>query len=227
MFCGAGSFPREDGDPWSPPSPPRVPDRRQGRSSNPYSTRGLDKFSTVLADLQARREMITAKASEQGSPIVRFVYSNSDGCWVPIVVRRREQRPEPEKKPKKGATTESRKEPDAAAREEQSPPRMDAKGGAHAGPSANRALKKSSPGMAEGKEGSVFFRWDPSYYWPAVVVLILLCLAFGRTFAICCTSICWYSLPRTKVGENRNARKGVRKEYRRRASKRQLRAGGR
>lgn len=58
--------------------------QRHGKRSNPYSTRGLDKFKSVYAELSARREYIAEKT---GAPeaLVRFAYSKNG--WIPVVVR--------------------------------------------------------------------------------------------------------------------------------------------
>lgn len=58
--------------------------QKHGKSSNPYSTGGLDKFESVSAELSAKREYIAKKI---GAPeaLVRFVYSKNG--WIPVVVR--------------------------------------------------------------------------------------------------------------------------------------------
>lgn len=60
--------------------------QRHGKRSNPYSSRGLDKFKSVYAELSARREYIARKT---GLPeaLVRFAYSKNG--WIPVVVRGR------------------------------------------------------------------------------------------------------------------------------------------
>lgn len=210
MFCGAGSFAHVDEDSPRSPSSPRGSRRKHG---NPYSARGLEEFSNVLADLESRREKIMAKAGSRGVAFVRFVYSNSQD-WVPIIVRRREQGPaDPEEgKAETGGGGEAgQSKSDAAGEQQASPPRP-----------AEQAAKKG-----EGSGGLLqLLRWRDSYYWPAVVVLILLCLAlFGRVFAICCTSMWWYLVPAVRAGEGRHVRKPVKKDYPRRMSDRRLGAG--
>ncbi|MQM05383.1 hypothetical protein Taro_038195 [Colocasia esculenta] len=187
------------------PSPPKPGgSRRKHGCSNPYATRGLLNFSMVLADLQARREKVMA---QEGASLVRFVYSNSHD-WIPIVVKVPSQKqPQPEN-PRKCPPGESQKKPDAAV----------------AAPN-RAAVKRGFSWKVRGLslEG---WRWHPSYYWPVVVALILLCLVFGRSFAICCTSIGWYLLPCISGDESLDERKSMKKDYRRRASeKKPLGAG--
>jgi hypothetical protein len=61
--------------------------QRHAKGSTLYSTRGLDQFENVYAELSARREYIVNKT---GAPeaLVKFSYWK-DG-WVPVVVRARE-----------------------------------------------------------------------------------------------------------------------------------------
>lgn len=61
--------------------------QRYGKGLNPYSTRGLDKFENVYAELSARRRYIS---NNTGAPeeLVRFKDGNNG--WVPVVVRARE-----------------------------------------------------------------------------------------------------------------------------------------
>ncbi|XP_020594442.1 uncharacterized protein LOC110034531, partial [Phalaenopsis equestris] len=92
MFCGTSSFPDEN----QSSSSPRTPKKKSHRNKNPYSSRGLDKFTSVLSELEAKREKIMATAGEQGISMIRFMYSNSND-WIPIVVRIRDDRNSAEK----------------------------------------------------------------------------------------------------------------------------------
>lgn len=58
--------------------------QRNGKKSNPFSARGLDKFQSVYAELSARRKCV---AKETGVPeaMVRFAYSKKG--WTPLLVR--------------------------------------------------------------------------------------------------------------------------------------------
>lgn len=57
------------------------------KKSNPYSSRGLDKFETVYAELSAKREYVAKKIGVSEDQ-VRFSFSK-DG-WTPVVVRTRD-----------------------------------------------------------------------------------------------------------------------------------------
>lgn len=65
-------------------SPRSISRQRHGKGSNPYSTRGLDKFENVYAQLSDRRKYISDKT---GAPeaLIRFSYWNKE--WVPIVAK--------------------------------------------------------------------------------------------------------------------------------------------
>ncbi|XVF56773.1 hypothetical protein PTKIN_Ptkin06aG0146800 [Pterospermum kingtungense] len=84
-ICGSFHHQEEDGDEFwvSPVSSPRK-SRRKKDNKNPYSTRGLDQFSALLAELEEKRQQIYSQMGSQG--IVRFVYKNSNDC-VPIVIK--------------------------------------------------------------------------------------------------------------------------------------------
>ncbi|KAL0907093.1 hypothetical protein M5K25_025636 [Dendrobium thyrsiflorum] len=63
---------------------------RKRSKKNPYSSRGLDKFSSVLSELEARKKKIMSSASSNGVSLVRFMHSNSRD-WTPVIVRHREE----------------------------------------------------------------------------------------------------------------------------------------
>ncbi|KAL9313080.1 hypothetical protein ACSQ67_018532 [Phaseolus vulgaris] len=65
--------------------PQEVQEKKESRSNNPYSDRGLDKFSALLADLDERRQKVYSQSSPQEISLVRFAYSSDD--FVPIVVK--------------------------------------------------------------------------------------------------------------------------------------------
>lgn len=159
MFvCGSSNFANMDDH----NEPQHTPKRKQNK--NPYSSRGLEKFSMVLKELESRRENIIARTGSQGVALIRFMYDNTQE-WIPIVVRPKETKTEMEMK---------RLPP---------PP-----------PMQEKVEKKE-----RRKGGLLKVRVRDVYFWPLVMVLILVCLViFGRVFAICCTSICWYLMPTMK-----------------------------
>ncbi|XP_058069809.1 uncharacterized protein LOC131218938 [Magnolia sinica] len=209
MFCGNFSHGYDD-DPWSLGSPKRS----RKREKNPYSNRGLDKFSSVLADLEARREKIMAQIGEVS--LIRFMYSNSHD-WVPIVVRLRDP------KLMKTKITNSKDQPSQQNLEAVAKSTIGSVGAKEGGPEAstsNGKMKKTfSWSLNNG--GGLSSKWRSNYYWPMALILILLCLLmFGRSFAILCTSIWWYLVPTLKGGDV-NARRS-RKDYVRRLSEKRL-----
>ena len=176
--CGAFHHQEEDDDEFwiSPVSTPRK-SRRKRDSKNPYSTRGLDQFSALLAELEEKRQQIYSQMGTQG--IVRFVYRNSNDC-VPVVVKLKAKK---EEKNKPGNSKDH--QPERYVSEV-----------IHKLPNPSESDKK-----IEKKKS---FSWNvelqnlrrPFYYIPAVIVLILLFLVlFGRSVAILCTCIGWYIVP--------------------------------
>ncbi|KAJ0961426.1 hypothetical protein J5N97_000381 [Dioscorea zingiberensis] len=206
MFCGTGSLSHVDEEPCAPSTPKET----KKKNKNPYSTRGLDKFSAVMAELEARKEKIMAKTGSKEAPMVRFMYNNSND-WVPIIIKlrddKKEQLAEPKKKPVMPVLPES--------------PRQE-KTEIVAAPEKSKVEKKPCNLVVSEGEGCSWWRWRPSYYWPVVMVLILSCLVvFGKTFAICCTSIWWYLVP-SMQGSSSVRRALKKRDYGRRLSDKKL-----
>ncbi|KAL9330647.1 hypothetical protein ACSQ67_000257 [Phaseolus vulgaris] len=171
-----GTFHNEyDDDPClaSPVSSPRKYKRKYSRS-NPYSSRGLDKFSELLADLDEKRQKIYSQMNPHEISFVRFVYSSTDDI-VPVVVK--------VKKNNKDHKHQSQELKGVRARsiitdtEERNQPKIE-------------------------KNHRENFSWDlgkPHFYLPLVMVLILLLLVvFGRSATTLYTSVLWYVISTVK-----------------------------
>ncbi|EEE59313.1 hypothetical protein OsJ_11370 [Oryza sativa Japonica Group] len=172
MLCGTASFKHvvDDDDPAARGTgggSPRQPRRKHGGGGggkiNPYAERGLDKFSTVLSELEARRDKILRRVGSGGGLVmVRFVQSN--GALEPIIVKL----PDEQRRPKDDAAAKKPRpsSPSTAAAQQQAP-------------SAARATRAPPPAPAASRVSS--FSWGrmrrPACYWPAVMVLMLVCLA--------------------------------------------------
>ncbi|KAL4340229.1 hypothetical protein GQ457_08G009130 [Hibiscus cannabinus] len=193
FVCGAFHHQEGDDDSWiRPVSTPRK-SRRKRDIKNPYSTRGLDQFTALLAELEEKRQQIYSQVGTQG--IVRFVYKNYNDC-VPLVVKLKDKNDE---KIESGATNHHR--PQRGVSEVI---------GKHQTPSGpDRKIKKKKS-----------FSWNaklqnlrrPSHYIPAVIILILLSLVFfGRSVAILCTCIGWYMVS-TISEEGSNLRTSMKKK---------------
>ncbi|CAK9317079.1 unnamed protein product [Citrullus colocynthis] len=145
---------------------------------NPYSDRGLDKFSALLTDLDEKRKKIYSQADPEDIVMVRFAYKNSDEC-VPVVVKQKEKKEEKH-------TTDS----EAMAIK----PQQNKQSTTHKNSLARvRNLRRLN---------------KPSYYITAMVILILFLLSFfGRPVTILCTCIAWYLLPVLKQRSSKSRRK--------------------
>ncbi|XWS58595.1 hypothetical protein CRYUN_Cryun08bG0048000 [Craigia yunnanensis] len=209
--CGAFHHQEEDDDEFwiSPVSTPRKP-RRKKDSKNPYSTRGLDQFSALLAELEEKRQRIYSQMGSQG--IVRFVYKNSNDC-VPIVVKLKDKKEE-KNKPGNTKDHQPKRYVSEVLDKLQTPSKSNIK--------VEKKKKKKS------------LSWNvklqnlrtPSYYIPAVIILILLFLVFfGRSVSILCTCIGWYIVP-TISGEGSNLKTSMKKkDYVRKLSENRLVSG--
>ncbi|XP_062187927.1 uncharacterized protein LOC133891232 [Phragmites australis] len=202
MFCCAGDFKDVDkeegaggGGAKAKPAATKAAKIKKGKD-NPYAARGLDKFSTVLYELESRRERILRRVGpdvDADHLMVRFVQSEAKG-WVPIVVKLplEEQQAAGAKKSKK--TTAPTTRPSTPPTEPASPKEEDA--------DKHVPATKAAVPVDKKKAGGERWSWSwgrmvrPRHYLPLAVALLLLSLVvFGRVFAICCTSIWWYILP--------------------------------
>lgn len=225
LICGAFHHEEEEDEAMtgSACSTPRK-SKRNGFSSrthnskdnkNPYSSRGLDKFSALLADLEEKRQKIYEKTGAQDISLVRFVYKNSNDC-VPIVIKLKDKKDEKSKvedvKDHKKHVTEVLMPTDKFPTETSTEVKDDKQSKLASDKYKN--FKKSF-----SRNFMKMVRWNrPSFYVPVFVILILLFLAlFGRSVAILCTSIGWYMIPTLNESTMRK-RSFKKKEYVRKLS---------
>jgi len=193
FICGTSSLSREEDDFYrqtrSADSSPRKHSKSRSSSKtnkNPYSSRGLDKFSALLAEIDEKRQKIYAQLNPDEISIVRFRYS-PDHNIKPIVV-----------KVKPNAKPESEPKAD--------PPKPKAEDLNVANHGTLNKIPSSSTMAVENKrekarlqlrEKVKGYKWDdPRFYLPVAIILILVSLVFfGRAFVIMCTSIGWYVIP--------------------------------
>ncbi|KAJ0024076.1 hypothetical protein Pint_08640 [Pistacia integerrima] len=153
-------------------------------TKNPYSTRGLDKFSALLAELEEKKQKIYSQRGSEDISLVRFVYKDTDD-FVPIVVKVKKEKTKSVDDIKETPVQHESETVDKFLVDQSKDDRI--------------ITKKKSFSWNDIKLNN----WRrPSYYLPAAIILILLFLVFfGRSFAILCTSIGWYMVP-TLQGEN-------------------------
>jgi len=207
LFCGTGSFRDVDkeegagGKPDAAAKAKKAGGKTKGKD-NPYSSRGLDKFSTVLSELESKKEKILRRVGsdvDAGHFMVRFVQSDAKG-WVPIVVKlpHEEEQAADAKKRQSKPTSRSSTPPTEPASPKEEPAKP-----AHVAAAAAAAVApKAAVPARKSKASGVRWSWAwgrkvrPCHYWPVAMALLLLSLVvFGRVFAICCTSVWWYLLP--------------------------------
>lgn len=204
-------------------------------SKNPYSKRGLDKFAALLNELDEKRRKIYSQMAEDDEPLVHFVYKNSDDSVpVPIVINLKDKKGDQKNKEKKKCNFIRSKEKKCSftrqnsdANSEASTDKSSSLTGSPARevgtPVSGQAVEPEKKGVQINQvlktiELSSWWR-RPSFYLPAVVILILLFLVFfSRSAAIMCTCIGWYVVP-TLQGDSSNDRRPMKKkEYVRRLS---------
>uniref|UniRef100_A0A1J3I180 ZCF37 n=1 Tax=Noccaea caerulescens TaxID=107243 RepID=A0A1J3I180_NOCCA len=156
------------------------PRKSRKESKNPYSNRGLDKFSELLSELDEKRQSIYSKKLDSGGPpLVRFVFTSSGEC-IPVVI-------------KSSYLHKKKKTKDVAAAEVKKVVKE----------SKTEETKKTEP-ETEQKQSCVLNEnlkkiTRPNHFLPVTVILVLVFLAFfGRSVAIMCTCIAWYLVPTVK-----------------------------
>ncbi|KAK7283249.1 hypothetical protein RIF29_12648 [Crotalaria pallida] len=193
FICGNFHHEEEDVAPCSSSSSPkkskRSKDHHSRRDNNPYSTRGLDKFSELLADLDQRRQKVYSTMNPHEISFVRFTYSNTDD-FVPIVIKNKDK-----KKHKSQELVKVTK------------PMNDDNNKCETDEAANDVVveeRKQQPKLLElikKKKKKKSLSWNnmlkyPSTYVPMVLILILVLLTmFGRSFVTLCTCVMWYIVP--------------------------------
>ncbi|XP_050227936.1 uncharacterized protein LOC126677391 [Mercurialis annua] len=167
-------------------------------SKNPYSTRGLDKFSALLAELEEKRQKIYSQVGSEDISFVRFVYSSSNDV-VPIVVKMKDQHKE---QIKTGGDKNEIKDKQRASNYSTETIKVDGFVNSDNKELANEQSRLQVDKITDKKKKKVTWnlkmhKWRrPSYYMPIFIILILVFLAFfGRSVAILCTSIGWYLVP--------------------------------
>ncbi|KAJ6851065.1 uncharacterized protein M6B38_262985 [Iris pallida] len=203
MFCGTRSFSRVDADDdgsWAssrrrPKPSSKLKLRKKtkkslsalgGRSgknrSNPYSASGLDKFAKLLAELEAeKREILRKKGS--GEDTVRFRYGSAEER-IPIVIKRPQSPPAKKKNTTKILSKKEKEDVDDAAEAERAQAEAVTNGG------TRKAVSKSS----------WCWNWWSGVvpWWAVAVAVVLLCMTFGRAFAVSWAAILWYMVPMMK-----------------------------
>ncbi|KAL6560187.1 hypothetical protein OROHE_006194 [Orobanche hederae] len=211
FICGSGSFNHQDEDETeSNGSPCPTPKRSKRNTSfckiigkdnnsnkNPYANRGLDKFYSLLADLDDKKQKIYRRMGAEEISFVRFVYTNDSNHVKPIVVKVKE------KKQEKNSTDLINKSIKNSA-SNINPTNVEVTDETSVTPLAEEELNKKSRRKKRCLRCKGSLKLDnlkqSYFYFPVILVLILSFLAiYGRTFAILCTSIGWYMVP-TVIG---------------------------
>ncbi|KAF7830541.1 GPN-loop GTPase QQT1 [Senna tora] len=180
------------------------------KNGNPYSTRGLDKFSALLADLDEKRQKIYSQMSPQDISFVRFAYTSTDD-FVPVVVKVKNKLDQ--RNHKSEELIRVRRVPDPlidheAAIESSSVLSVEESRKHNSESDRNKAESKKN----KRRRISDWISWRrPSFYLPVVMILILVMLTIvGRSAATLCTCIVWYVVPTLK--ESSKPRRSMKKK---------------
>ncbi|KAL1310403.1 hypothetical protein HN51_053032 [Arachis hypogaea] len=170
--------------------------RDNNRDKNPYSTRGLDKFSELLAELDERRKKVYSKMNPHDISFVRFAYSDNDD-FVPIVVKVKNKDQNHKKNSKRDDQEDEKLKVRVRHMTSFSEPMQKT---SITKEKESKQQQQQQPKLLESDNRSLLFSLDrmkyPSFYVPAVMILILVFLTvFGRSVATLCTCVLWYVIP--------------------------------
>ncbi|XVE95035.1 hypothetical protein REPUB_Repub02eG0061400 [Reevesia pubescens] len=205
--CICGSFNHQEEDDhelWnSPNSTPRKSRRNSFSKShnkenkNPYSNRGLDKFSVLLAELEEKRQKIYSETGSENISFVRFMYKDSTD-FVPIVVKLKDKKEEEKKKPVDTKVHQPViKNIDSEVLDKHPIEGKEVMKEISRLQPVNEMTEKKKKKKSSFSWNMELHKWRrPSYYLPIFLVLILFLLVFfGRSVTILFTCIGWYIVP--------------------------------
>ncbi|XP_052488779.1 uncharacterized protein LOC105772226 [Gossypium raimondii] len=176
-------------------------------NKNPYSGRGLDKFSALLSELEDKKQKIHLQTGSRDISMVRFMYKDSTD-FVPVVVKLKDKEP----KPKPVETKQQEQEA------------WDHKHSMETLSEAKDVMKKISRLQPDKKKNKKGFSWKrPYFYLPTFFVLVLVLLVFfGRSVSILLTCVGWYMVPTIQGGNYSNVRRGIMKKKKKKDHVRKL-----
>ncbi|CAH2047331.1 unnamed protein product [Thlaspi arvense] len=170
-------------------SPCSSPRRSRKESKNPYSNRGLEKFSELLSVLDEKRQSIYSKKLDSGGPpLVRFVFTSSGEC-VPVVIKSSYLHKK-QKKTKDVAAAKVKPVVNESKTEEtkKTEPETEQKHVCVLNENLKKITNENLKKMTR-----------PNHFFPVTMILVLVFLVFfGRSAAIMCTCIVWYLVPTIK-----------------------------
>ncbi|XWS24105.1 hypothetical protein CRYUN_Cryun28dG0072500 [Craigia yunnanensis] len=222
FICGAFNHQEEDDhELWSSPSSTPRKSRRNSfckshnkDNKNPYSNRGLDQFSALLAELEEERQKIYSQTGSQDISFVRFMYKNSTDC-VPIVVKLKDKKEEEKKKPVDTKDHQPGMNIDSEVLGKHPIEILDE------GKEVIKKISRLQSVSEKTEKKKKSFSWNmefqkwrrPSYYLPAFLVLILLLLVFfGRSVSILFTCMGWYIVPTIQGESSNKVRRSMKKK---------------
>ncbi|CAA7031108.1 unnamed protein product [Microthlaspi erraticum] len=161
----------------SPFSSPKRCRKGSKESKNPFSDRGLEKFSALLSELDEKRQSIYSKRIDSdGLPLIRFVFKSSGEC-VPVMIKTKRvtKKKDAQDDFNFKVKTESKTEEEIEMKIRES-----------------GTEQKQSCVLHEKLEKIS----RPNHFLPVTAILVLIFLVFfGRTVSIMCTCIVWYLVP--------------------------------
>ncbi|KAI5598092.1 hypothetical protein BDE02_02G109100 [Populus trichocarpa] len=229
FICGSFQNQELEDEPWNSPSstpkrsspsatpkrsspcatPPRKSRKSSKNNKNPYSSRGLDKFSALLAELEEKRQKIYTKIGPEDVSVVRFVYSSSNDC-IPVIVKAKDQKQD---KPRASRVDDVKDKP-INHNSTEVVYKLPTQAPAETKQAEQPRLETDKKTEKKCFTWSIKLnRWRrPYYYMPVAIVLILLLLVFfGRSVAILWTSMGWYIVPTLSTKKPSKKKEDVRR----------------
>uniref|UniRef100_A0A7N0TJ20 ZCF37 n=1 Tax=Kalanchoe fedtschenkoi TaxID=63787 RepID=A0A7N0TJ20_KALFE len=188
------------------------------RSKNPFAARGLDKFSSLVADLTEKRQKIYAQSGDDSADLyVWFNFSGSDDCKPVILKLKDKKQQKPEKKELgvvKDKTTAHDKPEDTQSSLLAEVDNNKVVGAANA-ERVDRARKRSKSLLSSYYAYYTDrLRRRPLLCLLTATILTLMFLSvFGRSVTVMWITVGWYLLPTTSVPRSGARRAVVKKDF--------------
>ncbi|KAL9230824.1 hypothetical protein vseg_006123 [Gypsophila vaccaria] len=220
LICGTSVLPRDEEDgherktrsanssPRKSRSSKTVTSTRHGNNNkNPYSTRGLDRFSALLSEIEQERQKIYSQVNPNEISLVRFVYTD-DHEFKPIIVKAKQPKnttinndnDQRKKKPKIYMAQKSLPTRKCPSFSSSSMATKEAKDNTFSETTTKKSLSRI---MYRGLWNNCSWVVEPKIYLAMIIIMIMVfLLAFNKSFAIMCTSIGWYMIPNIMNNSN-------------------------
>lgn len=152
--------------------------KKKAAKENPYSSLGLDKFSSLLSTLEAQRASIEAELEDTSTTTILWFRFTELNDRLPIFKRLNNHTKE--------------------AGHREMPLESEPAPSKHAEDNKVNEVRLSEEMEIDKVKAWSWKDWASAYHPFLLLALVLLCLMFSRVFAIHCATMWWYLVPRLR-----------------------------